>query len=173
MTVQGAGCLGQPALLLHLAAHAGSGFQNLTLLRLLELLFVIREERNRGALDWDAFLSLGSATGALAFAFPALHLARSLSPADVPQAVVEQCGEDAPAEIRRLTATLTPATAHRIDRRSIREHYAWTQGFGGWVKRLGADLLPDHRSLRRSVAIHRVRANAIFGNYSAAGRRCP
>ena len=171
--VHGAGCLGQPTLLLHLAAHAGSGFQNLTLLRLLELLLVIREDRKRGALDWDSFLSLGSATGALAFAFPALHLAQSLSPADVPQAVVAQCAHEAPAEIRRLTATLTPATAHRINRRSVREHYAWTQGFGGWVRRLGADLLPDHRSLRRSAAIHRARANAIFANYSAAGRRCP
>ena len=126
--VHGAGCLGQPALLLHLAAHAGSGFQNLTLLRLLELLLVIRKDRKRRALDWDAFLSLGSATGALAFAFPALHLARSLSPRDVPDEVVAQCGRDAPAEIRRLTATLRPATAHRIDRRSVREHYAWTSG---------------------------------------------
>lgn len=170
---QGAGCLGQPTLLLHLATHAGSGFQNLTLLRLIELVLVIREDGKRGALDWDAFLSLGSATGALAFAFPALHLARSLSPADVPRAVVERCAQDAPAEIRRLTAALTPATAHRIDRRSVREHYAWTQGFGGWLRRLRADLLPDHRSLRRSAAIHRARANAIFANYSAAGRRCP
>jgi hypothetical protein len=64
----GAGCLGQPLLLLHLAAHAGSGFQNLTMVRLLELILVIREDRDRALLDWDAFLALGSAAGARAVA---------------------------------------------------------------------------------------------------------
>jgi hypothetical protein len=167
-----AGCLGQPLLLLHLAAHAGSGFQNLTMVRLLELILVIREDCNRGALDWDDFLALGSATGALSFAFPALDLARSLSPADMPDEVVARCRREAPARIRRLTSALTPATAHGIHRRSIREHYAWTQGLPGWLRRLAADLLPDRRSLRRTAAIHRSRASALL-SYSAAGRRWP
>jgi hypothetical protein len=167
-----AGCLGQPLLLLHLAAHAGSGFQNLTMVRLLELILVIREDRDRALLDWDAFLALGSAAGALGFAFPALHLARSLSPADVPDEVVAQCRRDAPPRIRRLASVLTPATAHRIDRRSVGDHYAWTQGVSGWLRRLAADLMPDPGSLRRTAAIQRARANALL-SYSAAGRRWP
>jgi hypothetical protein len=164
-------CLGQPLLLIHLAAHIGSGFQNITLARLLELLLVIRADTERSTLDWNSFLTLGKAADALSFAFPALHLARSLSPADVPEEVVAQCALEAPAGIRRLVATMTPASAHGIHRRSVREHYAWTRGISGWLRRLGADLVPDPASLRSTAAIHRARATAILGSYSAAGRR--
>ena len=48
--------LDQPLLLLHLAAHAGSGLQNLTLLRLVELHLVIRRDLTDGALSWDCLL---------------------------------------------------------------------------------------------------------------------
>jgi hypothetical protein len=120
--------LEQPILLLHLAVHAGSGFHNLTLLRLMEIALVARQDRALGNLDWDEFVAAGHATGSLAFAFPALELARRLSPGDIPLSVVERCGEEAPPRIRHLIAAMRPATAHRIDVPSLREHFAWTTG---------------------------------------------
>ncbi len=158
----GASWLGQPALLLHLAAHAGSGFHNLTLLRLVEIVLVARAGRAAGDLDWDEFLEAGRVTGSLAFAFPALALARRLSPADIPQAVVEKCAAQAPLAIRRLVAGMRPATAHGIDRPSVREHYAWTSGAGGWLRRLAADIVPEPGSFRKSAAIHAVRARGLL-----------
>lgn len=154
--------LAQPALLLHLAAHAGSGFHNLTLMRLVEILLVARADSACGALDWDEFAAVGRATGSLAFAYPALHLARRLAPADIPQAVIEHCAAEAPSAIRRLLATMRPATAHRIDRPSLREHFAWTTGAGGWLRRLAADVVPQPDSLRKSAAVHAARARGLL-----------
>lgn len=164
----GAGCLPQPALLLHLAAHAGSGFHNLTLVRLLELVLVARQDRAAGVLDWDELVDLGRATESLAFAYPALELARHLAPDAIPQDVAARCAAEAPAGVRRIVAQLAPATAHRIDGRSLREHFAWTRGLGGWCRRLGADLVPHPGSWRDSAAIHAARARGLL---RAAARR--
>jgi hypothetical protein len=154
--------LSQPALLLHLAAHAGSGFHNLTLVRLVEIVLVARADREAGALDWETFERLGREAGALAFAFPALHLARELAPADIPQEAVALCRAAAPRAVTRLVAGLRPATAHRIERPSLREHFAWTGGPAGWLRRLAADILPEPRSLRRSATIHAARARGLL-----------
>jgi hypothetical protein len=154
--------LAQPALLLHLAAHAGSGFHNLTLVRLVEIVLVASADRASGTLDWDEFAEVGQQTGSLAFAYPALALARRLSPAAIPQALVERCAGEAPPAVRSLVAGMRPATAHSIDRPSLREHFAWTQGPGGWFRRLAADLVPEPGSLRRSAAIHAGRARGLL-----------
>lgn len=154
--------LTQPALLLHLAAHAGSGFHNLTLLRLFEIVLVARTDGADGTLDWDEFAELGRATGSLAFSYPALELARRLSPADIPQVLVERCAAEAPPAVRFLVAGMRPATAHRIDRPSLREHFAWTRGPGGWLRRLAADVMPEPNSLRKSAAIHAARARGLL-----------
>jgi hypothetical protein len=160
--IPGARQLAQPLLLLHLAAHAGSGFHNLTLLRLVEIVLVARADTASNSLAWDEFAELGAATGGLAFAYPALAMARSLSPDDIPQAVVELCAAEAPAQVRRLVAELRPATAHRIERPTLREHFAWTRGSGGWLRRLASDLLPEPRSLRATAAIHASRARGLW-----------
>jgi hypothetical protein len=158
----GADHLAQPMLLLHLAAHAGSGFHNLTLLRLLEIVLVARADAANGSLCWEEFADLGAATGALPFAFPALALARQLSPDDIPREIVERCSQAAPPRISRLVDQLRPATAHRIARPTLREHFAWTSGPGGWLRRLAADILPEPGSLRRSAAIHASRARGLL-----------
>jgi hypothetical protein len=152
----------QPGLLLHLAAHAGSGFHNLTLLRLVELVLVARADTKSGALEWNEWLEQGRRADCLGFAYPSLHLARRVSPADIPQAVVDACAEHAPAAVRRLVTDLSPSAAHRIHRPTVREHYAWTSGAGGWVRRLAADLAPVPGSLRRSAAIQAARARGLL-----------
>lgn len=161
--------LQQPALLLHLAAHAGSGFHNLTLLRLVEIALVARTDHRSGTLNWNDFLEAGHTAGSLAFAYPALELARRLSPNDIPQLIVERCMADAPAAVRRLVGAMSPATAHSIDRPSLREHFAWTTGAGGWLRRLAADIVPEPRSLRRTAAVHAARARGLLRVASRRG----
>ena len=137
--------LDQPLLLLHLAAHAGAGWQNLTLLRQYELVQVIRRDLAAARLSWDAFLEIGARTGALGYAYPALRLADKLAPGTVPDEVLDRCGAHAPRAVRRALEQLTPATAQRIDRTSLGEHFMWAQGWQGRLRLLASDILPSVR----------------------------
>jgi hypothetical protein len=141
-----AGVLDQPLLLLHLATHAGVGWQNLTLLRQVELVLVIRKDFAAGTLSWHAFLELGSKTGAIGYVYPALRLANKLAPGSVPQAVLEICAASAPRAVQRALARLAPATAQRIDRNSMAEHFMWAEGWRGRLRLAARDLLPADRS---------------------------
>jgi hypothetical protein len=140
-----AGVLDQPLLLLHLAAHAGAGWQNLTLLRQVELVLVIRADLAAGRLSWDGFVEVGARTGALSYAYPALALAEKLAPGVVPVEVLGQCAARAPKAVRRALERLTPATAQRIDRNSVGEHFMWAEGWRGRLRLLASDILPAVR----------------------------
>jgi hypothetical protein len=137
-----AGVLQQPLLLLHLAAHAGAGWQNLTLLRQVELVLVIRQDLAAARLSWDAFLDVGSRTGALAYAYPGLRLAEKLAPGTVPREVLDHCAAPVPRAVRHALEQLTPATAQRIDRASVGEHFMWALGWRGRLRLLASDLVP-------------------------------
>jgi hypothetical protein len=134
--------LDQPLLLLHLAAHAGAGWQNLTLLRQVELVLVIRQDLAADRLSWDAFLDVGGRTCALGYAYPALHLADKLAPGTVPAKVLDECASRAPRAVRRALERLTPATAQRIDRASLDEHFMWAEGWRARLRQLASDILP-------------------------------
>lgn len=153
-----AAVLDQPLLLLHLAAHAGSGLQNLTLLRLIELHFVVRRDVAGGALSWDAFLALGARVDLLGFAYPALRLCEDLSPGTVPASVLDACARRAPASVSRTLDRLTPATAQRIDRTSMREHFMWTDGWRGRLRQLAGDVAPAAGSWGKFWSIYERRA---------------
>ncbi|MGE5721546.1 MAG: nucleotidyltransferase family protein [Sphingomonadales bacterium] len=139
----GAAVLDQPLLLLHLAVHAGTGLQNLTLLRLVELIFVIRRDMTLTGGTWEAFLALGKRTDALGFAYPPLRLCEDLAPATVPHFVLERCAAEAPPAVRAVVGRLTPATAQRVHRGSLAEHFMWTRGWRGRLEQLASDLVPS------------------------------
>jgi hypothetical protein len=158
----GASQLAEPMLLLHVAAHAGSGFHSLTLVRLVEIVFIARHAKAADPPFWERFVAVGTATRGLAFAYPALALAHSLAPDAIPPGVVERLRGQAPARIIALVEELRPATAHRIAAPSMREHFAWTQGVNGWLRRLADDVAPSPRSLRKSAAIQLARARGLL-----------
>lgn len=135
--------LEQPLLLLHLAVHAGGGLQNLTLLRLVELHFVIRRDIANGLLSWGAFMDLGRRTGSLGFAWPALKLCEDLVPATVPEDVLRACALSVPPGARRVVERLVPATAQRVDRASISEHFMWAAGASGRLRQAAWDFAPS------------------------------
>jgi len=150
--------LDQPLLLLHLAAHAGGALHNLTLLRLVELHFVIRRDEAAGRLSWRELVEVGTAIGALGYAYPAFQLGEALVPGTVPPWVIERCAAAAPQRVVCFVRTLTPATAQRVDRSSIAEHFMWTTGWAGTMRQLAADLMPVARSWRASWSIYERRA---------------
>ncbi|MGZ3272874.1 MAG: nucleotidyltransferase family protein [Caulobacteraceae bacterium] len=140
-----AGVLDQPLLLLHLAAHAGAGWQNLTLLRQVELVLVIRQDLAAGRLSWPDFLDIGGRTGALGYAYPALRLADKLAPGLVPDVVLNHCAGRAPKAVRQAVERVRPATAQRIERNSVGEHFMWAEGWAGRLRLLASDILPAVR----------------------------
>jgi hypothetical protein len=149
--------LDQPLLALHLAVHASAGLHSLSLLRLIELHFVIAQDSTAELLSWDEFMRLGAQTGALGFAFPALRLCEDLVPGTIPYWVLHGCAAAAPARARRVVSKLTPATAQRVERSWVSEHYMWVQGWRGWVRQLASDLVPSARSWRTFRAIYERR----------------
>ena len=136
--------LAQPALLLHLASHAGSAIRvNLSLVRVVDLVLVIRADTQSGKLDWRAFLDLGAESGSLGLAYATLALSEKLVPGTVPSTVLRACETAAPPRLRRLVDALTPAGAQRLDRASFAEHFLWARGPIGFVRQIGADFVPD------------------------------
>lgn len=157
-----AGVLDQPLLLLHLAAHAGAGWQNLTLLRQVELVLVIQQDSAAGRLSWDEVLAVGDRTGALGYAYPALRLAGKLAPGTVPDAALQACAARATPQVRRALDGQTPASAQRIDRSSLGEHFMWTGGWRGRLRQLAADVAPQVRSASQLLGIYEERAWRII-----------
>jgi hypothetical protein len=156
--VLGAATLPQPLLLLHLAVHAGCGFQNLNLIRLVELVLVVRRDRANGLLDWPAFLDAARAAGALGMGYAALKLCDRLAPGTVPAEVLAACAEAAPARLRMLVARLSPATAHRVARQSYAEKFVGQHSVIGLARQLLAEMIPATAATPGEVArIYRTR----------------
>jgi hypothetical protein len=152
-----AAVLEQPLLLLHLAVHAGAGLQNLSLLRLIELQLVIRQDLAAGLFSWDSFLETGQRARSLGFAYPALRLCEDLVPETVPDRVLDRCRRHVPPAVLRVLSGLTPAAAQRVDRSSVAEHFMWAEGWTGRLRQLASDVVPSN-SLRKLSAIYEKRA---------------
>jgi hypothetical protein len=138
-----AGILQQPLLLLHLAVHASGGLHSLTLLRMIEIVLVLRQDAAIGRLSWDDFVALGERTNGLGAAYPALRMCETLAPGTVPTNVLECSAAAAPRRARTIVDRLEPSTAQRIDRASIGEHFMWVTGVPGWIRQLKSDLAPQ------------------------------
>ncbi|HET9984850.1 MAG TPA: nucleotidyltransferase family protein [Longimicrobiales bacterium] len=153
----GARVLAQPALAALLAVHAGEGLHQLSLVRLVELVLVLRRDAAAGALSWEALLAVLAEAGGLRFAYPALELAERLAPGTVPPAARERLGADATPAMRRVVARLTPATAQRLDGLSLEERFMWA-GTPGERLRRGA-----HAVWPASAGLSIPRLAGIYG----------
>lgn len=137
-----AGVLSEPLLMLHLAVHASGGLHSLTLLRMIELVLVARKDAAAGMLSWDELLHVGAQIQALGSAYPALSMAEKLAPGTVPPHALEICAELAQPRARAVVDKLDPASAHRVERASIDEHFMWVSGLSGWARQLASDIAP-------------------------------
>ena len=127
--------LREPLLLITLAAHASEGLHNLTLMRMHELVRVIRTGTAQGSLDWNRLTSRVG-RGGLRFLFPSLELAERLAPGTVPQRVREALRSEAPPPMRSIVDELRPATAQRLAQPSLEERLMWAGSPGELIGRL-------------------------------------
>ncbi|MDB5584374.1 MAG: hypothetical protein JWR80_9550 [Bradyrhizobium sp.] len=137
-----AAVLRQPLLLLHLTVQSFGGFEHLSLLRLLELAMVVRQDTATGLLSWPAFFDMADRIGATGAAFPALQLCEMLVPGTIPPAVLASVRRRAPIRVQHFVARLTPANAQRLVRYSLTEKFMWARSRRAIVRQLAADIMP-------------------------------
>jgi Uncharacterised nucleotidyltransferase len=125
--------LSQPLLTLQLAAHISQVLVNITLARVVELIFVIRADTAAGRLRWPDVLDGARAIGGGRFIYPALAFCEQLAPGTVPAHVLDDCTADAPRNLRRLVAELSVDQAQSLGRHSIRGRFMWA---GSWIESL-------------------------------------
>lgn len=146
--------LAQPLLLAYLAVHASQGLHNLTLLRLVEIVRVVRADTAAGRLHWAELIAWLERTDALRFAYPALELAERLAPGTVDPDARAALAAAATPRMTRVLAGLRPADAQRPERLSIEERLMWARGPAEHLRRALYMLWPQWigaspRDLRR------------------------
>lgn len=118
----------QPGLVAQLALHASQAFRSLTLARLVELVFVVRQDVASGALTTGRLHALLEARGALPFVYPAFEMAERLAPGTVDPDFLGVLRAATPRRVRAMLDRVQPHTLQRLDRVSVEEWFMWARG---------------------------------------------
>ncbi len=135
--------LAQPWLLAYLALHASEEFHQIQLVRMVELVLVIRADLASGRLAWGDVLSLLDRAHATRFAFPALQLAERLLPGTLDETLLTKLAGAATPSMRRVIDGLEPGDAQRLDRVTLQERFMWAKGPIETLRRLGRFIVPS------------------------------
>lgn len=163
--------LRQPELLCYHALHASEGLHNLTLIRLVELVLMIRRDAGSGALDWADASALLRRVGGVRFAYPAFALTERLVPGTIGPGVLRSVTDAATPRMRAVVAATTPAAAQRLDVLSLRERFMWCATPADYLRRLAHMLAPAPagRSLRRLGRSYLERVYRLLGGRVSVG----
>lgn len=146
-----------------LASHASTELYSQRLLRLVELVLVMRRAAGLGTLDWRAVESSLTERDALPFAYPMLALAERLTPGtvDAPLLAMLRCATTARA--RAVSDALSP-TAPIIDSRfSLRDRLIWASGARATMGRLWRMVAPlEGATTRDRLRTYRHRATRLL-----------
>ncbi len=119
--------LAPPVLLLALACHCSQELGSSRLLRLVEIIRVIRTERAAGRFEWDDFLAMLGRTGAARYAYPALALAEDLAPGTLDGRVLALGVRESTWAARHTVRRLVPAGGAIEDLGLLRQ-IMWMRG---------------------------------------------
>lgn len=153
----GAAALAPAAQVLHVACHASCGFGSLSMIRLCELVFVVRKGLRDGRLDWLEVARLGSHSGTIGGAYPALRLSEMLAPGTIPDHVLQLARSHAPSAVFRVMEQLRPANAQTVLRCTVRERFMWIPSLRQVLYDIACDIVPPATSLRASLQIQKRR----------------
>ena len=96
--------LPQPLLAAYLALSAGADLPSVQLLKVVELIHVLRQDTGNGTLQWPALRDLLRRTHTMRFAWPGFAMAEELCPGTVDPALLRELDKDGTARMRRVTA---------------------------------------------------------------------
>ena len=120
--------LAQPYVTAFLALHASHDLAQMQLVRLVELVLIIRADLLRRALDWAAFASLIREAGIERFVQPALVLAEALAPGTVERGLLERLARLATPRMHRVLARVLEADMGALRYRSLDDKLMWASG---------------------------------------------
>ena len=142
-----------------LAAHASTEIYSQRLLRLVELVLVVRRASARGALDWHDVESSLAERGSLRFAYPMLALAERLAPNTVDAALLSRLATATTPRARAVTSTLSPTAPLLAPAFSLRGRLIWASDLRETIRRLWRMIAPlEGASRRRQLQTYRHRA---------------
>jgi hypothetical protein len=130
----------QPLLLLTLAGQLSSEMESMRLMRLMDLVTVIRRDVAHGVLDWGAVEAAMQRIRAASFIYPALALAEQLAPGTVDAHVLDVARASSTRIVRSVTRRLAPSGGY-ADETSMMQLVMWADTPYTFVK----------------VVLHRVR----------------
>jgi hypothetical protein len=126
------GCRGsvftQPLLAAHLAVHAAFNFHQLRLIRLVELVLVLRHDTGNGTLTWDALAGLLADTKTARFAYPALELCERLAPGTVDPDFRDEMMSASTRRTQRMVEQQHVSGADAFIRKSLDNKFMWAKG---------------------------------------------
>jgi hypothetical protein len=125
-----------------LATHLSGELYGMRLLRLVELILVVRREREHGKLDWAAVEMVLKRSGALRFAYPALALAEHLAPGTMETGILARARAASTRFGRAVVEQLTPGTPLLQERVSLAERLMWASGPIQIMRRLVQMVMP-------------------------------
>lgn len=120
--------LQQPLLAASLAAHASEKLHNLSMIRLVELVLVLRRDLAQGELVWADLCSMLERADAMRFVYPAFEMAERLVPGTLEPVFHARLAEAAPPRMRRVLADVQPFNAHRFEVLALDERFMWARG---------------------------------------------
>jgi hypothetical protein len=159
---EGAGALRRPLLLLHLAVHASGGLHSLTLLRMIEIILVVRRDFGDDPAAWEEFTATAIRANGFGISFPALLMCERLAPGTIPRPVLGASAKLAPRRAKAIVEDLHPATAQRVDRDSVAEHFMWVSGLRALLRQLRSDIAPHRGSAQSIWSIYEARVNRLL-----------
>ena len=152
--------LTQPVLAASLAAHASEGLLNLSMIRLVELVLVLRRDGARGELVWADLCSGLERADALRFTYPAFEMAERLVPGTLEPGFISRLAEAAPVRMRRVMAGLQPFSARPFGDVALEERFMWGRGPAEHLRRVLHMLWPASAGSPRTLG--RLYANRLW-----------
>lgn len=129
------------AQLVTLAAHCSRELDSSRLLRLYEIILLVRHNFAAGALDWTDVIDLLERTHSARFVYPALALAEQLAPGTVHRRVLEIGRAESTWAARHTVSRLVPAGG-AIDELGFLRQVMWARGATAVLQRLQRFLWP-------------------------------
>jgi hypothetical protein len=142
-----------------LATHGSTEIYAHRLLRLVELVLVIRRAESLGRLDWDAVDASLVSRATRRFAYPLLLLTEQLAPGTVPTEMLTRLRADTTRRIRDVTSQFTPTSPILELRFSLSQRLLWASGVRATTRRMWRMVTPlEGMPLRASWLVLRHRA---------------
>lgn len=152
----GAHVMREPLLALYLATHLSQTLLNVTVLRVLEFVLVIRRDGGEGTFDWNAFLRGAALIGGARFVYPALAFARQLAPDTISGEIMAEVASDVPKSLGRAIEPLTVASAQPLRRHSLSERFMWAGTGRERLRQIASEIFVDGQGRPGSERLHRI-----------------